>query len=151
MRLKFIGDWKELKPMGFTFHKLYASNYKVYEKNKVWIWVAHGGYGEVADFYHLSGYVVKAIWDGTFPVYEQDVDYGGQLAWLSKKKGDKRPCMINRKTGEIIERRAFTKKYCDKDQDYQYDYDLFRELSLYKETFQFIKDLKELNILEIKE
>lgn len=41
MDIKFTGDFKKLKPMGFTFHKLYAHNYKVYEKNEVWVWVAH--------------------------------------------------------------------------------------------------------------
>jgi hypothetical protein len=149
MKIKFIGDFKKLIPMGFTFHKLFARNYKVYEKNKVWIWVAHGGYVEIDDFYNLSGYIVKAIWEGTFPVYEKDVDYGEKLAWLNIKKGDKKPCMINRETGKIIERREFTKKYCD--ENGEYDYDLYREVSIYKETFEFIKELKDMNLLEIKE
>ncbi len=140
MLIKFKGDFKKLKGMGFTFHKLFASNYKVYEKDKVWIWVAHGGYVEISDFYSLSGYIAKAVFDGTYPVYEKDIDYGDKLAWMNIKKGDRKPCMINRKTGEIIERREFTKLYCDDDQ--QYDYDLFRELSIYKETFHFIKELE---------
>ena len=146
MKIKFIGDWKELKPMGFTFHKLFASNYKVYEKNKIWIWVAHGGYVEVADFYNLSGYIVKAIWGGTFPVYEKDIGYGDKLSWLNRKKGDKKPCMINRETGEIIERMEFKRIYGE-----DYDYDLFRELSIYMETFHFIKESEDMNIFKIEE
>lgn len=144
MQIKFTGDFKQLKPMGFTFHKLYARNYKVYEKSKVWIWVAHGGYVEIADFFSLSGYIVKAIWDGTFPVYEEDVTLGDMLFF---KKGDRKACMINRETGEIIERREFTKRYGE----YDYDHDLFREVSIYNETLHFIEELKDLNIMEIVE
>ena len=87
MIIKFTGDFKQLIPMGFTFHKLFARNYKVYEKNKVWIWVAHGGYVEIADFFSLSGYIMKAIWDGTFPVYEECVVYGDRIFF---KKGDRK-------------------------------------------------------------
>jgi hypothetical protein len=145
MDIKFTGNFKDLKGMGFKFHKLFANNYKVYEKDKIWIWVARGGYVEVADFYELSGYIVDAIWNDTFPVYEKNVDYGEKLSWLNRKKGDKKPCQINRKTGEIVERREFTKKYCD--ENGEYDYDLWRELSIYKETFESIKELKD--IMEI--
>lgn len=150
MKIKFTGDLKQLVPMGFTFHKLFARNYKVYEKSKVWVWVAHGGYVEVDDWYDLSGYIVKAIWNGTFPVYEEDVTYGeGEHFTLFFKKGDRKACMINTKTGEIIERREFTKRYCDENQEY--DYDLFRECSIYNETLHFIEELKDLNIMEIVE
>jgi len=143
MLIKFTGDFKDLKPMGFTFHKLYARNYKVYEKSKVWIWVAHGGYVEIDDFFSLSGYIVKAIWDGTFPVYEEDVNYNNILFF---KKGDRKACMIDQKTGGIIERREFTKRY-----GLEYNHDLFREVNIYNETLHFIEELKDLNIFEIVE
>jgi len=146
MKIKFTGDFKKLIPMGFTFHKLFARNYKVYEMNKVWIWVAHGGYVEIDDFYNLSGYIVKAIWEGTFPIYKEDVIFGGRRFF---KKGDRKACMINRKTGEIIERKEFTKRYCDENKEY--DYDLFRDVSIYNETLHFIEELKDLNIMEIVE
>jgi hypothetical protein len=149
MNIEFTGDFKKLIPMGFTFHKLFASNYKVYEKSKVWIWVAQGGYVEVADFHELSGYIVKAIWEGTFPVHDADVIYGGRTFF---KKGDRRSCMINMETGEIIERREFFKRYGKGDGTYgeEYDYDLFREVSIRNETIHFIEELKDLNILKIK-
>lgn len=149
MKIKFIGKFKDLKPMGFTFHKLYARNYKVYEKKKIWIWVAHGGYVEIQDFYSLSGYILKAIWDGTFPVYERDIVRNGKLAWASIKKGDRKPCMINRITGEIIELRKFYKLHAD--EHLVYNYDLWRDLSISNETFEFLKELKDLNIMEIIE
>ena len=146
MDIKFVGDFKQLIPMGFKFHKLFANNYKVYERHKVWIWVAHGGYVEIDDFYGLSGYILRAVWDNTYPAYAKDVIMEGKLAWLSIKKGDKKPCMINRETGEIIDRREFKTE-----EDESYDYKLFRELSLRKETFNFLKELKDLNIFEIME
>ena len=31
--MKYTGEIKDLKSYGFTFHKLYANNYKVYEKD----------------------------------------------------------------------------------------------------------------------
>lgn len=149
MLIKFTGKFKDLKSMGFTFHKLFARNYKVYEKKKVWIWVHRGGYVEIQDFYGLSGYILKAIWNGTFPVYERDIKYEGKLSWMSIKKGYRRPCMIHRKTGEIVELREFYKKHAD--EDHVYDYDSWKELSLFGETFDFLKELKELNIMEIVE
>ena len=144
MNIKFTGDFKDLIPMGFKFQKLFARNYKVYHKNDVWIWVAHGGYVEIDDFYNLSGYIVKAVWEGTFPIHEKDVIFGGRRFF---KKGNRKSCMINRKTGEIIERSEFAKIYCDKNQEY--DYDLFRDVTLYNKTLHFINELKDLNIMEI--
>ena len=149
MLIKFTGDFKKLIPMGFTFHKLFASNYKVYEKEKVWIWVAHGGYVEIDDLFGLSGYVLKAIFEENFPVYEADVIYKGELMWLAPRKGDRKPCMINRDTGEIIEKRKFNRIYVN--EECEYDYDLFREVSIYKETFNFLKQLKNMNMFEIVE
>lgn len=147
MNIKFTGKFKDLKKMGFTFHKLFADNYKVYEKDGIWIWVAEGGYVEIKDLYNLSGYVLKAIWDDTYPVYKEDVSLlEGRLLF---KKGERKSCMINQETGEIIERRIFVKKYCD--ENAEYDYELFREVSIYKKTFEFAKELKDLNIMEIIE
>jgi len=141
MNIKFTGNFKDLKPMGFKFNKLFANNYKVYEKNDIWIWVANGGYVEIRDLYSLSGYVLKAIWNDTFPLYEEDVPFRDGLLF---KKGDRKSCMINQKTGEIIERRLFVNGGYDSD-------NLYRELSISKKTFEFIKELKSLNIMEIIE
>lgn len=142
MGIRFTGDFKNLIPMGFTFHKLFADNYKVYEKNRVWIWVAHGGYVEIGDLHDLSTYVVKAILDGTYPVYEEDRSYGDMIFF---KKGDRKPCLINRKTGEIHEMTPYIIEHRTADADY--DYDLFRDVSIYKKTFHFIKEIE--NMIEV--
>lgn len=77
MKIKFTGDFKKLIPMGFKFHKLFANNYKVYEKDEVWIWVAYGGYVEIDDHYGKSGHIAKRILDGTYPIFEEDKVYTG--------------------------------------------------------------------------
>lgn len=55
--IAFIGDFKKLIPMGYTFTKMFANNYKCYHKgdinHDVWIWVA-GKTVEVHDFHSLS-------------------------------------------------------------------------------------------------
>jgi hypothetical protein len=97
--VKFTGNFKELIPMGFKFYKLFARNYKVYEKNQIWVWVGHGGYVEVRDLYHLSGYVIKAILEGTYPTYEEDVTFAdGRFMF---HKGDPKGCRINEE-GHLI-------------------------------------------------
>jgi len=153
MNIKFTGNFKDLKPMGFKFHKLFANNYKVYNKDKVWIWVAEGGYVEIGSYYGLSGYILKAIWEDTYPVHEKDVDYGEKLSFINIKKGDRKQCKINEKTGEIIERREFNKKFCDENGEYDEnsEYLIYRDISIYKKTFKFLEELKALNIMEIEE
>lgn len=39
---RYTGDVKLLKPAGYTFHKLYAMNYKAYNLNDVWLFVKGG-------------------------------------------------------------------------------------------------------------
>ena len=38
LTIKFVGDFKELIPMGFKFQRLYASNYICYIKEGIFIW-----------------------------------------------------------------------------------------------------------------
>ena len=77
MRIKFTGDFKDLKPMGFTFHKLFARNYKVYEKDGLWIWVHRGGYVEIDDHYGNSGYIAEMILDDTIAAISTPAGQGG--------------------------------------------------------------------------
>ena len=39
MEYRYIGDIKKLIPNGWVFHKLFANNYKVYNKNNIWMYV----------------------------------------------------------------------------------------------------------------
>lgn len=135
MKISFTGDFKKLKPMGFKFHKLFANNYKVYEKNGVWIWVAQGGYVEIDDHYDNSGYIAKRILDGTYPVYEEDKKLGP----FEIKKGDLRGCTIDRKTGEITATIEFMRSIGGHD---NYDFDRYRDVSLKQKTADTIKELE---------
>lgn len=36
--LTYTGKYGDLKPRGFTFHKLFASNYIAYRKGDLWLW-----------------------------------------------------------------------------------------------------------------
>ena len=99
MEAKFTGRFRDLKPLGYKFHKLFANNYKVYEKNDIWIWVARGGYVEVGDFYKLSPYVIKVILDDTYPKRGEDSMFRGTVLFPA---GSPAPCHIHRDTGEIV-------------------------------------------------
>jgi hypothetical protein len=64
--IKFNGTFKNLKNIGYQFMKLYAMNYKVYNKkmdggHKIWIWVANGGNIEIDDLYNCSQLYIDAI------------------------------------------------------------------------------------------
>jgi len=141
MNIKFVGDFKKLIPMGFTFHKLYANNYKVYSKNRVWIWVHHGGYVELDDHYENSGYIVKMVLDGTYPVYKKDEDY----KIFTIKKGKPKPCTINRKTGEIVETIPFIRSIGGHD---NYDHETYRDVNLFKETMETLLEIKDMIQIE---
>ena len=39
MEYRYSGDVKKLIPNGWEFHKLYANNYKVYNKENIWMFV----------------------------------------------------------------------------------------------------------------
>lgn len=148
MKIKFTGDFKDLKHMGFSFHKLFARNYKVYEKNKVWIWVHRGGYVEIAGHYGNSGYIAKMILDGTYPVYKEDRDY----KMFIMKKGNPRPCTINIKTGEITETIELMRSVGGHDKWIEIaDIDDYRDVSLLPRTMETIKELAEKGMIEIEE
>ena len=137
MNIKFVGDFKKLIPMGFTFHRLYANNYKVYSKNRVWIWVAHGGYVEIADFYDHSVYIAKRVLDGTYPIYKEDKDYGVFIM----EKGRPKSCMFDYETGNIVTHSKFIREVAP---NYEYDHERFRELNLHITTMETILEIKDM-------
>jgi len=148
MNIKFTGNFKDLIPMGFKFHKLFARNYKVYEKNKVWIWVHRGGYVEISDHYDNSGYIAKMILDGTYPVYKEDKDY----KIFTIEKGKPKPCTIHRKTGEIKETIKLILSYGNHDNFIDHpEYENYRDVYLLKDTMETIKELAEKGMIQIEE
>ena len=67
MELSFTGTFKNLKKLGYDFMKLYANNYKVYNKKleesrwNIWVWVAHGGYIELQDLYDNTKQFIEKV------------------------------------------------------------------------------------------
>jgi hypothetical protein len=145
-KIEFIGKFKDLIPMGYSFHKLYARNYRVYTKNQIWIWVA----GKTISIKDLgtehSFKIAKLIIDNKYPVYNEDKDY--KIIFF--KKGEPKCVMLDEKTGEVEIRREFTKS--DKfnyDKIPQYDYDRYRELILNMDILESIKELHKNNMITL--
>lgn len=60
---KFTGKYKDLMPAGYTFHKMYARNYRTYQKSfgcndSIWVFVK-GNDIEINDFYAKTGWLVS--------------------------------------------------------------------------------------------
>lgn len=94
--------------MGFTFHKLYARNYKVYEMEDLWIWVSR----KTVQFKDLDistfDKVYHMIIHGTYPLYTEPTYLMGR-EFMSV--GDPKMCIIDKETGEITEHEKFLKKW----------------------------------------
>lgn len=134
MKIKFVGKFKDLIPIGFSFHKLYARNYKVYTKNSVWIWVSRRVV-EIKDLNEVNSYkVASLIINKKYPVYEKDTDY----KIISFKKGEPKCTILDNKTGDIIIYNDFMKL-----RNYNHDYDRnrYRELILNISIFETINYL----------
>jgi len=145
--LKFTGKFKELMPLGYTFHKLFANNYRVYRKDNVWIWVMQQEV-QIRDLSPPdSAVVAEAIMNDTYPVYEETINYGIHPICLSFEKGEPKAVMIDTKEHTIMDRRKFTKKH----DLFDYDYDRYHELLIGKKTFKEVKRLHKLNLIEIGE
>lgn len=146
--IKFTGKFKDLKDRGFKFLKLFASNYKVYRKENIYIWVAHGGYVELGGLGDRSGLIMKTIIEDKYPVYEEDFflpAISGDKPFF--KKGEPRTVMIDDETDELIPQDVFIKKYRDKYKTLEEYFDFksagFTELILHKRHLDAIKELKD--------
>lgn len=70
MTMYFTGDFKELKGMGYSFHKMYAGNHICYRKEDVRIW-KKGKDVEMDHFYDHSDKVLQYLIDNNFTVPNQ--------------------------------------------------------------------------------
>lgn len=98
----FKGDFKELKKLGYAFHKVFARNYKMYSKTiqgkEIAVWVAHGGYVECCDLFSLSYLVIDLIRNHStlvLPVYKSVMIQGRKVDFSTIK------FMINLKTHAV--------------------------------------------------
>ena len=66
--IRFTRNFKDLKPMGYTFQKLYANNYNTYRKSidpegysdSIWIWQA-GRMVECNDLHQYSYLIIEEL------------------------------------------------------------------------------------------
>ena len=68
---KFCGEYKKLKHMGYKFQKLYANNYKTYRKDNILIWVMDNDVQIGSLSAKLSGYIIEAVCNDTYPVFKE--------------------------------------------------------------------------------
>ena len=59
-KISFNGKYKDLKSMGYSFNKLFAKNYIVYQKKSIWIFKKNN-YVEVSDLYSYSHLLIDII------------------------------------------------------------------------------------------
>ncbi len=144
--LKFTGRFKELMPLGYTFNKLFANNYIVYRKTDVWIWSSRREAMIKDLFLPDCAAVAEAIMDGTYPVYEETVDYGIPPMHLRFEKGMPKSVIVDTHKHVVILRSKFMKEWC-----YEYDHDRYHELLIGQATFDEVKKLHKLNLIEISE
>lgn len=150
--IKYKGKITDLKPYGFTFHKLYANDYKAYmhEDCDMLIWVA----GRDIRFKNLNSKdfetVFNMIINDEYPLYEKtqywlDKD-GKSTGKVFFAKGAPKLCLVDKETGEIISHHDFMLKYKKVYPEYNDYMDFFHsgrfsELILHKRHIDFIKDM----------
>lgn len=141
--LKLTADVNLLKERGYTFQKLFASNYKTYRKKirdyTIWVWVKNSGV-EIEDWYENTTAIVKFFKEN----YDKSIKENSQLP-------RPRSCMLlqlNRRTNELRERDM--KKYFQQlvSQKFDEDEDDWREINL---TYDgFLEVVKEYEFLTQK-
>ena len=144
--MKFIGKFTELKPMGFTFHKLYARNYKVYMLEDFSIWVSRREFL----YRHINGplldQIVNSIIADTYPLYDRQVMLGGRPLM---DIGDPKMCIIDKNDYTFMSHEKFLGKwkqeFPDMDEYMQFAHGSgrFEELILHKRHLKLIKTLHE--------
>jgi hypothetical protein len=144
--IKFIGDFKDLKPMGFTFHKLYARNYKVYALHDLWIWVSRC----VVRFKDFDGPIFDKIYHmiihGTYPLYTEPSYLMDRILF---DVGAPKMCILDKETGEITEHVKFLKRWKVAYPDlhaygeFVYGSGRFRDLIIHPRHIDLLKTLHE--------
>jgi len=149
--LKFTGDYKKLKKMGFEFQKLYASNYMQWHKNHFRVWkkgsdITHDEY----DLYQLVKFLktnpkVKSYKDKdgnlesiTFYKFrdsnsDRDYYYGERNEENSKRYADNQKAWLN-----------LSEDAPDEDVPPSYDWAWVK-----KDTLDFLQELKDLDWYEL--
>lgn len=148
--MKFSGDFKELKPMGWTFHKLYARNYKAYMLEDFIIWVSQREFM----YRHFNGPIfeklVQMIITDNYPLYDKVVMLG-EMPLMNV--GDPKSCIIDKQDMSILPRDEhlglWKKEFPDYHDYFEFYYSSqrFEELIIHKRHIKIIKNMNERNML----
>lgn len=65
MYIKFTGEFKSLKSIGFEFRKLYANNHICYKKDEIWVWKKEKDV-EIDSLYGNSHILLQYLIDNNF-------------------------------------------------------------------------------------
>ncbi len=132
----------EFKPLGYTFQKLYAMEYKTYRKEvnscyTIWCWVK-GKAIEINDFYGNTEKVIDYFLNNQDKAkYSKTFDY------------EYMPIYLNHKTGEIIDKSSAMKSIGDLDAWFDSKYitdndwrDVCLPVKKFKEVIEEISKIK---------
>lgn len=152
--VKFTGKFRDLIPQGYKFYKLFAQNYRCYNKecgrehegDKLWIWQHLGGYLEIRDLFSNSFRFVEGIISGEYVNWEYRYKWGEKEEkgyWLH----------LNIKTGEIItyenHRELKHKMLYSEQRDIKEYSETFREVNLSENMIQEILRLNNAGMIEV--
>ncbi len=156
----FTGKFKDLIPDGWTFHKLFANNYRSYHKTcdgEKWsqgcsIWQHHGGYLEIADLFSLSCLFVQPLIENKVADLQSVSRYGNKeiIYWFIIDKKERK--LIKHGTPEYDHLNLQKYAYSDSvfaskltapltEPTIDAHYDRYREFNLRPETVVMLQDL----------
>lgn len=139
MHIGFLGDFKQLIPMGYKFSKLYAGNYICYHKDGIWIW-RKGKEVEIDDLYGQSYVLLNYLIQNDFKIGNEHniIVLNREEAKIEEYDTTKHSdffLILNKSSDEEVE--SFYKRYYKK--------------YLRQEIVDCLKQLYEMNLIEIKE
>ena len=150
--IRYTGEIKNLKHMGFNFYKLYASNYKAYKNEDVGMWIFVKG--RDVSLNNLTDDQFDVVFDmiitDNYPLYEKDKLLGGKVFF---KKGEPRSCQYDNETGEILSHKDFMNKWKKEYSEFE-DYmefahsGRFSDVILHKRHIDFVKEMYDKKLLE---
>jgi len=131
----FQGDYKTLKPQGYTYSKMFAANYICYHKDNVWLY-RKGREVEIRDFYENSYLVLDYLIKCNFVI-------GNEFNRIA----------LNRETKEMEEFDRFKHdsfyQIGKSREDMEAFYNRYHVTSLEQPTIDTLKDLYEQGVLTI--
>lgn len=139
MHIGFLGDFKQLIPMGYKFSKLYAGNYICYHKDGIWIW-RKGKEVEIDDLYGQSYVLLNYLIQNDFKIGNEHniIVLNREEAKIEEYDTTKHSdffLILNKSSDEEVD--SFYKRYYKK--------------YLRQEIVDCLKQLYEMNLIEIKE